>query len=114
MFFAGDDALPEALQGTILLAGFLCMLVLDVLHQSVSSESVHPHERQSSSGFQGANGDAEGQQNGHFDPRPANGASGNFMTAIIVRMLIEFSKSCWSGRLFNLFMVAPCHMKLMA
>ena len=83
---AGDDALPEALQGTTLLAGFLSMLVLDVLHK-MSAEVVHPHERETSSEYQAVNGDVEHQQNGHLDSHSSSISSSNSIAAIIVRLL---------------------------
>ena len=73
-----------------LLAGFLSMLILDVLHQSVSTEGMHSNDREPSTEYQAANGDAEFQQNGHRRSSPSGVASSNFMTTIIVRALVWF------------------------
>ncbi|KAK9838586.1 hypothetical protein WJX84_003387 [Apatococcus fuscideae] len=82
---AGSSALPEGLLGTTLLAGFLAMLVLDVLHQSVSGDAAHSHDRASPTAHSASNGDLEHERHAFGDPSTSAVASSNPITALIGR-----------------------------
>ena len=80
----GGSALPEGLLGTTLLAGFLAMLVLDVLHQSVSGDADHSH-RGSPTTHSAANGNLEHQRHSFGEQQASTATSGSSIAAFIVR-----------------------------
>ena len=83
----GDQALSEGLLGTTLLAGFLAMLVLDVLHQAVSGDAAHSHDRASPTAHAATNGDLEQQRHAYGEQRPSAATRFNPLTALVVRHL---------------------------
>ena len=69
------------------------MLVLDVLHQSVSGEGAHGHDRGAPAVRQASNGDIDHQQNGYIEARSPTVANSNPVAGILVRFSVSLCKA---------------------